>query len=188
MNQRVIRTKESTRVQHWIDEITIPPRKYFFTRFIRINWLLTTNDSPPAFSIGCFERIHMRTGTAVAIRPTSVSFCIIFLMRPCPWGEEEVQWRSSEQQQSGRIHTMLIKLRKLRNTHGWKANIIFSLLSRHFELLNKRVRLTFWTILHFGVRSAICLPFIGSIEWEWLERKNRGSSKATPLSRAAWDL
>lgn len=97
----------------------------------------------------------------------------------------EVQW------QSGRLQTMFIKLRKSRNTHGWKANIIFSLLSGHFELLNKRIRLTFWIILHFGVRSTICLPLTGSIEWEMNgERKNKGSSssKVTPLSRAAWGL
>ncbi len=81
---------------------------------------------------------------------------------------------------SARLHTTLIKLRKLRNTHGWKANIIFSLLSGHFELFNKRIRLTFWTILHFGVRSAICLPFTGSIEWEWLERNNQGQGRPRP--------
>lgn len=31
----------------------------------------------------------MMTGTADAIRPTSVSFCIIFLMRPWPRGKQE---------------------------------------------------------------------------------------------------
>lgn len=47
-------------------------------------------------------------------------------------------------------------------THGWKTNVVFSFLSRHFGPLNTQLRVTFWLIWQFGVWPSICLPFTGS--------------------------
>jgi len=68
----------------------------------------------------------MMTGTAVAIRPTSVSFCIIFLMRPWPGGKQEDEMFSDAHLRS-RVYGFT-KHKKLGNTEiltGGKRTLYF---------------------------------------------------------------
>lgn len=130
----------------------------------------------------CTWRIHMITGTAVAILPTSVSFCMIFLMRPClraqhrmssVWGDF-TQKKLPNYQQTSAV------------THGWKTHVVFSFLSRHFGPSNTRLRVTFWLIWQFCVWRSICLPFTGSPasevkkaeKWRWSSRRPRPQTHA----------
>lgn len=122
----------------------------------------------------------MMTGTAVAIRPTSVSFCIIFLMRPWPRGKQEDEM-FSDAHLSSRVYGFT----KHKNLEIQKYSRVES---EHYIFSSVRA---FWTLTfpfsayilnHFMVWSAERHLFIFHRKY-WMRNEWRGKNKGVELHK-----